>query len=54
VIDRVPLGPPGLPVIGNLLELRGDPLGFFTRCARAGCLQGAIRGDNDTRTGASR
>jgi cytochrome P450 len=28
-----PLGPKGLPLIGNLLDLRRDPLGFFTSCA---------------------
>ena len=27
-------GPPGIPFLGHLLELRADALGFFTRCAR--------------------
>ncbi len=34
MIDRAPPGPPGQPVIGNLLELRRDPLGFLEMCAR--------------------
>jgi cytochrome P450 len=29
---RHPPGPKGLPVIGHLLEIRRDPLGFFTDC----------------------
>lgn len=29
-----PPGPPAHPLWGNLLELRRDPLGFLTRCAR--------------------
>ncbi len=31
---RVPPGPGGNLVLGNLIEFRRDPLGFFTRCAR--------------------
>jgi len=29
-----PPGPKGLPVLGNLLDLRRDPLSFFTECAQ--------------------
>jgi cytochrome P450 len=29
-----PPGPPPLPVLGNLLAFRRDPLAFFTRCSR--------------------
>jgi Cytochrome P450 len=29
-----PPGPPGLPLIGNLLALGRDPLGFFTETTR--------------------
>jgi cytochrome P450 len=32
--DRQPPGPRQHLLLGNLLELRRDPLGFFTRCAR--------------------
>jgi cytochrome P450 len=28
-----PPGPKGLPVIGHLLEIRRDPLGFFSTCS---------------------
>jgi cytochrome P450 len=31
---RVPPGPAGNLALGNLIEFRRDPLGFFTRCAR--------------------
>ena len=31
--QRVPPGPSGNLVLGNLIEFRRDPLGFFTRCA---------------------
>ena len=29
-----PPGPPGLPLLGNLLDFGRDPLGFLTDCAR--------------------
>ena len=31
---RILSGPNGLPLVGNLLSLTRDPLGFLTRCAR--------------------
>ena len=32
--DRVPPGPRGVPLVGNALHFRRDPLGFLTRAAR--------------------
>jgi cytochrome P450 len=31
---QLPPGPPSVPIIGHLLELQRDQLGFLTRCAR--------------------
>ncbi|WP_026607857.1 cytochrome P450 [Methylocapsa acidiphila] len=33
--NRTPPGPKGLPFLGNLLELKRDPLGFLANCAAA-------------------
>ncbi len=32
--SKLPPGPKGLPILGNVLEPRGDAVGYFTKCVR--------------------